>query len=156
MGENHPVKALDQLEMRDFDDQKVWRFVRDAAGEVNYGRVEPVRSGALLVPEDSLVMVRVVATLADGTSLMGIANVDGNPPTIYPGITLESGDRWFRLMLPPAPEPVLENKGPRSLCQFLGKAQEAVFPIRIETEVRVAATGQTMVQTLTVHGTENS
>jgi hypothetical protein len=146
------MKPLDQLQLTDFDEHKVWRFLRDGAGKIDYTRVEPVRTGALLVPEDVLVMVRLAVTLADGTSLQGVANVDGNPPTLYPGVTLESKRKWFRLMRPPAPALVLEKEGPQSLCQFLGKKQEAVFPIQIETEVRVAGTGETMAQTLAVHG----
>lgn len=146
------MKPLEDLELSDFDEYKVWQFVVDEVGDIGYDNVVPVRAEAVVFEEDVAVMVPITARLADGTFLCGIASVDGEPPKIYPAIAFSSEEQWFTLHLPPAPQFVLEKTGPAAFAAFLGSGESHIFPIRIQTDVNFRKTGEPLSSILTARG----
>ncbi|MFX1265796.1 MAG: hypothetical protein ACFFH0_10485 [Promethearchaeota archaeon] len=146
------MKPLEDLELSDFDEYKVWQFVVDEAGEIDYDNVVPVRAEAVVFEEDVTVMVPITAKLADGTFLRGTASVDGDPPKIYPAVTFGSEEQCFTLHLPPAPQFVLEKTGPAAFAAFLGSSESQIFPIEIQTDVNFRKTGEPLSSILTARG----
>ena len=151
------MKSLDELELCDFDTYKVWRLAQDEFGDIDFDNVEPVRAEPTVKADDVLVMIPITVYLANGTSIRGIAEVNGDPPEICPGISLCIEDKWFRLMLPPAvPSFVLEKEGPAAFAKFLNLREDSIFPIKIQTEVSFAKTGEPLSTKLTTSGMQNA
>ena len=146
-------KSIHDLVLEDFDACPVWDTVQfDVEGGVD-STVEPVQGKARIDGTERLPYVRVHGELADGTPLVGIANVFLDPPRLY-NPSLLIGKSWQTFFLPPAPSFVLAQQGPEPFASLFGKPIEAVFPITLSSEVLIESTGMPIRTVFSTSGVE--
>jgi hypothetical protein len=141
-------KQLSELELADFDHAPVW--IPDFAN-CDDETVMPVDGKAQIVDGDTSLWIRFVGRLADGTAISGIAMAEAEPGDLLAWSFFIEGE-WLALHFPPAPEFVLRETGPHRLALSLGRPMPAVFPIRIQSEVPLASSGEPIRQVITEHG----
>jgi hypothetical protein len=126
-------KQLEDLQLEDFDTFPMWIDLYGDNDELE-GQVEPMMDQFELSSElKQHVWCRVKVGLQDGTELNGIGMYFCDTGQIG-NFSIKIGQTWIRLILPPAPEFVLEKEGPATFSQRLGKSLGEVFPMIIETD----------------------
>jgi hypothetical protein len=142
---SRPVKSLDALELRDFDDVPIWRTTMG-----DYETVEPMPGKRSVDAGDAELWVRVRGILADGTEYPGVAMAESSPPTLLlPSFLV--GTEWITVTMPPAPAFVLEKDGPDPFARRLGRTLAQVFPVEIRSEVLSSESGQVLTSSLEIN-----
>jgi hypothetical protein len=131
-------KKLADLTLTDFD--LAWCWASDLANN-DIESVFPIAEKDTITGIDGALWVRFAGRLADGTPAPGIASAQCTPPDLLvPSFFIEG--RWHRLIVPPAPKFVLDQKGPERFADALHRSLGQVFPLRLHSEVKVKSTGR--------------
>jgi hypothetical protein len=131
-------KKFADLTLSDFD--RAWCWASDLAND-DIESVYPIAGKETIMAADGPLWVRFSGNLADGTPAPGIASAQCTPPDLLvPSFFID--DRWHTFYLPPAPEFVLDQRGPERFAEALHRSLYQVFSLRLCTEVKVESTGR--------------
>lgn len=129
-------KQVNELTKTDLTDFPIWEFALDEEGEQGQDEatVRPWHSEVPPDPADGMFVARAAFVLADGSRHIGYLTlpVDGEESlsTVQPVIVTDNGQIWFWYgVIAPSLEAIREAYGK------LGRAAEAVFPVRYGSEV---------------------
>jgi hypothetical protein len=139
------IKKMGALDLLDFDKYPVWQTVPEELCESGDDLVQPVLGKLTICDGDTDLWVRFSGFLADGTVVEGIAMAESPPPNLILW-SFRFGDKWLALNLSPAPEFVLKETGPLPFARSIDKRIQQVFPILIQSEVKVESTGNVITK----------
>jgi len=142
-------KKLENLELEDFDTSPLWFDLFGDQDELE-GLVESLDGVTQLSRNlEQHVWCRINVKLNDNSELKGIGMYFTDDGQLG-NFSIKSGSNWMTLMLPPAPDFVLEKDGPIPFAQELNKNYKDVFPMTIETELTESSTGEKLKKIINV------
>jgi hypothetical protein len=134
------IATLNDQHLRDFP---AWEWTGEYDNDGNEILVPVLLNECDAVPQSvGEAWCRCSCRFAEGSEHAASAMCRGDSALGPVGISVWNGQKHVRLILPPAPEFVLQEEGPAAFCESFGRRLEAVFPVELLVIPRFALVPQ--------------
>lgn len=143
------MPLLNEMTIQDFKQTPCWKVLETGFDENDVKLVEAaISDDGTVLATNGEVWCKGIATFNNGLIYDGVCmcRADASDGPLL--ITIWNGQKDVSIIMPPAPDFVLENEGPEPFCQAFHLSYQEIFPIQFLVEAKFEVAPLTRQRTI--------